>query len=321
MSSDSLRILYAGNPLLSVATLEAIAEKHQVVGVLVHPDKRAKRGSASVPVPVKASAVRLGIPVVEADTITPTTIEEVRSLGAELLLSFATSHYFTQSFLSLFPRGAMNIHPSLLPLHRGPSPIQYSILKKDQVSGISLQKIVKKIDSGDIVNSLSFALSGDETSETLSQTVSTLAAQLTLQTLDRYDHYYSHACAQEHGNATFTSKLTKEDGAIDFSRKASDIHAIIRALYPWPKAYTYFNGVQLILSRVQGTVDSVDDEIVHEAAPGTVLEFVKGRGLAIACSKGTLYVDRLQLSKKKEMDARSFVNGNPGILGARLMGA
>ncbi len=321
MGSDSLRILYAGNPLLSVATLEAVASKHDIVGVLVHPDKRAKRGKTAVPVPVKSSAESLGIPVVEADTITPETVEEVRSLNAEVLLSFATSHYFTRSFLSLFPRGAINIHPSLLPLHRGPSPIQYSILKKDQVSGISLQKIVKKIDSGDIVNSLSFALSGDETSETLSQSVSALAAQLTLNTLDRYDYYYSHACPQEHGNATFTHKLAKEDGAIDFNRKASDIHAMIRALYPWPKAYTYFDGVQLILSSVEGTVDSVDDESVHDAAPGTVLEYVKGRGLAIACLKGTLYVDRLQLSKKKEMDARSFVNGNPGILGARLMGA
>ncbi len=320
MRNQTLRILYAGNPELSVETLETIASRFDVAGVLVHPDKRAKRGNKMVPVPVKAAALALGIPIVACDTITDEAIEQVRSLEANLLVSFATSHYFTSRFLSLFSQGAVNVHPSLLPLLRGPSPIQYTILSKEPVGGISIQKIVKEIDSGDVLNSLSFALDGDETSETLMATVSSLSAQLTLKTLEKYAHFNEHAFPQEHAKATFTRKLAKEDGAIDFSQSASDIHAMVRAFYPWPKAYTFFNGVQLILSSVSGTIDAVDDETAHSVEPGTVTGFDKKRGLAIACSPGTLYVNRLQLSKKKEMDARSFVNGNPDILNARLSG-
>ncbi len=318
MGSESLRILYAGNPELSVETLEAVASRFTVAGVLVHPDKRVKRGNKMVPVPVKSAALALGIPVVECDTITDEATEAVRALDANLLVSFATSHYFTQNFIALFSKGTMNIHPSLLPLLRGPSPIQYTILSKEPVGGISIQKIVKKIDSGDVLNSLTFALEGDETSESLMTTVSSLASQLMLQTLEKYDHFNENARVQEHSEATFTQKLAKEDGLLDFSKKASDIHAMVRAYYPWPKVHTYFNGTQLIISSVSGTVDSVDDETKHDVPCGTVLHLDKKRGLAIACSPGTLYVNRLQLSKKKEMDALSFVNGNPDILNARL---
>ncbi len=320
MSSDSFRILFAGNPELSVATLEAIAEHHTVAGVLVHPDKRAKRGNRMVPVPVKEAAVRLQIPTVECDTITDEVIEEVKLLEPDLLISFATGHYFTQKFLSLFERGSVNVHPSLLPYLRGPSPIQYTILSKEPVGGITLQRIVKKIDSGEILNSLSFALDGNETSESLMNNISSLAANLTVQTLESYTYYSRNARTQEHDHATYTRKLTKEDGLIDFSGKASDIHAMVRAYYPWPKAYTFFRSEQLIIAGVSQLVDDVDDVTQHTEAPGTVLGFDRLRGFSIACGSGTLYVNSLQLSKKKEMDARSFLNGNPDIIGSRLKG-
>jgi len=112
--------------------------------------------------------------------------------------------------------------------------------------------------------------------------------------------------------------LVKEDGLIDFSLDAKSIHAKIRAYYPWPKAYTYIDGVKLILSDVSLPISHVGEELTGETESGTVVGFDKKKGLKIACADAFIYVKRLQLDKKKEMDAASFVNGNPQIIGKKL---
>jgi methionyl-tRNA formyltransferase len=314
MAVPPFRILFAGNPELSVKTLEALHSNFCVVGVLTHPDKIAKRGKKLEMMPVKEFALQNNIPVVESDKLTGAVREQVSHLEPNLLISFATSHYFGPKFLSLFSMGAFNVHPSLLPLHRGSAPLQFAILHKDDKTGISIQHIVKEIDSGDILNQIEFSLSGNETTESLSNKVAPLAADLVVETFLNFETYVANQSTQDHSQATFTRMLTKEDGLIDWEKPAADIDAQIRAMYPWPKAYTSFLGTPLIIAQVASLSEESNDHYI----PGTVVAFEKKKGLKIACADSFIYISRLQLSKKKEMDSASFINGNPQIINTKL---
>jgi len=314
MVSNTFRILYAGNPELSVKTFEELASHFNVVGVLTHPDKYVKRGKHLESMPVKTAALSLGIPVIEAEKLTKDVREKVATLQPNLLISFATSHYFGPKFLSLFSHGAFNIHPSLLPLHRGSAPLQYTILNQDQKGGISIQHIVKEIDSGDILNQIEFPLDGKETTESLSEKVSSLAASMAVDTFSHFESYHEAQWEQDHLKATFTHMFVKEDGLIDWNQSKGALSAHIRAMYPWPKAYTYYMGLPLIISELGEICDEKNDSY----SPGTVVSFEKKKGLKIACADSFIYVKRLQLSKKKEMDSASFINGNRQILNTKL---
>ncbi len=318
MNDSPFRIVFAGNPDIAVPTLIELHTHFHVVAVLTHRDKPGKRGKKLIPVPVKKAALELGIDVVEADKLNKDARLEVARYHPNVLISFATSHYFGPKFLSLFSIDALNIHPSLLPLHRGSAPLQYAILNQDTKTGISIQRIVKEIDSGNVLNSLRFDLEGTENSETLSRKVAHLAPSLLVETLSSYEMYRAKESVQKESEATFTKMLVKEDALIDFSQSAHSVHAKIRAYYPWPKAYTYLDGVKLMLCDVAHSVFEIPFEPHHGVDCGVVVDFDKKKGLKIACRDGFIYASRLQLDKKNEMDASSFVNGNPHIIGSKL---
>ena len=319
MIKSPFRIIFAGNPEIAVPTLRELTNHFDVVAVLTNFDKPGKRGHEPIPVPVKKAAIELSIPVIEAEKLDNRVREVVATYQANLLISFATSHYFGPKFLALFSIDALNIHPSILPLHRGSAPLHYAILNQDKITGISIQRIVKEIDSGNILNQSTFPLLGNENSEDLSDKVAHLAPPLIVDTLNHYEEYRKNEIVQKEDEATFTQLLSKEDGLIDFTETAQSIHAKIRAYYPWPKAFTSFQGTPLILSSVSLSIDEVGDEKNDDYyLAGTVVSLDKKKGLKIACSDSFIYISRLQLAKKKEMDALSFVNGNPHIIGSKL---
>ena len=144
MSKFPYRILFAGNPELACETLIELNKHFTVVAALTNYDKPGKRGHDTIPVPVKRVALELSIPVIEAEKLNTEVREAVAQYEPNLLISFATSHYFGPKFLSLFSIDALNIHPSLLPLYRGSAPLHYAILDSAHESGISIQRIVKK---------------------------------------------------------------------------------------------------------------------------------------------------------------------------------
>lgn len=318
MECTDLRILFAGNPAISVPALQAIARAFNVVGVLTNPDKPTGRGRKLEIPPVKEAALALSLPVLQYDRLLRDAREAVAALQPNFLVSFACGHYFGPKFLALFPAGTANIHPSLLPLHRGCSPLQFTLLNGDMHTGISVQRIVSEIDSGDILAQKILELEGTETTASLSDRVALEAASLIVDTLDRL-------CAgqiveqRQIGEPSFTRMLSKGDGIIDWNRDAKEIHCQVRALNPWPKASTSYAGTPLLITSVSGDVTTAGmDPVPAGTKAGTVVGMVKGKGLAVACGDGILYVDRLQLAQKKEMDSASFINGNPGIIGSVL---
>lgn len=319
MNSAQLRILFAGNPSIAVPALVELAKHAAIVGVLTNPDRPVGRGRHLEPPPVKAAAEQLGLPVLQYDRLGRDARERASELQPNFLVSFACGHYFGPKFLSLFSQGAINIHPSLLPKYRGSAPLQFAIIHGEKITGISIQRIVETIDSGDVLAAEAIELEGTETTEQLEAIVAPKAASLIVRTITQLS---SGSLVEQHQNeqdATYTRLLTKSDGTIDWSERVQDIHGKVRAFLPWPKASTSFHGKLLHITGVYGSIFSVPHEPLEEnAVPGTVIKVVKKRGLAVACGDGILYVTRVQLAQKKEMDCFSFVNGNPEIVGSVL---
>ncbi len=319
MECSDLRILFAGNPSIAVPALEALSEAFTVVGVLTNPDRPVGRGRHMEAPPVKDTAIRLGIPVLQYERLLGDARTQVAALQPNFLVSFACGHYFGPKFLALFSQGTANIHPSLLPKYRGSAPLQFALLNGESHTGISIQRIVAKIDSGNILAQETLSLDGTETTQSLGDIVAVRAASLITDTLERLCAGRLVETVQREEDATFSSLLNKSDGLVDWTDSARSLHCKVRAYAPWPKAYTTYQGIQLMLASVHGPVDTAGEEPLPPGTVcGTVVKHVKGKGLAIACKDGLLYVDRLQLAQKKEMDSTSFINGNPRIIGSVL---
>lgn len=318
MECADLRILFAGNPAIAVPALEAVARSFHVVGVLTNPDKPTGRGRHLEMPPVKEKALELGIPVLQYDRLLGESREKVASLRPNFLLSFACGHYFGPKFLALFPEGNANIHPSLLPKYRGCAPLQFTVLNGESETGITIQRIVAEIDSGEILAQKILPLDGTETTASLSDRVAAEAADLIIRTLAKLCEGRIEGRIQS-GEPSYTRMLSKSDGVIDWNESARSIHCKVRAMNPWPKASTTFCGTQLSIASVWGDAQHAGEEFSPPClVPGTVVGLTKGKGLAVVCGDGLLYVTRLQLAQKKEMDSSAFVNGNPRIIGAVL---
>jgi methionyl-tRNA formyltransferase len=286
--------------------------------VLTNTDKPGARGKALLPSPVKQEALRLGLPVLQFDHLGSEARNMVQRSGCDTLVCFAYGRLFGPKFLSLFSGEKLNIHPSLLPLLRGPSPIQGAILSQARESGISIQRIAAQMDSGDLLAVRSFSLQGDETSESLTAFVSEAAADLAVEAFTALQSGSARFVPQQ-GEATYTRLLDPAMGELDFSQSAASLHAQVRAMYPWPKARTVWKGQVLFLTGVQGNFaqDGSDGEAM-QAPVGTVVAKQKGKGIAIATGSGLLWVTRLQLDTRKEMDYLSFLNGNQDFLGSKV---
>lgn len=315
MERSELRILFAGNPAIGISTLQALAASCNLVGVLTNPDRPSGRGRSLEAPPIKQEALRLGLPVLQFERLGKDARDEVAKLAPNLLISFACSYYFGPKFLALFAFGAINIHPSLLPKYRGSAPIQFALLNDEKQTGISIQRIEAEIDSGNILASQVIELDGTETTAELTDIVAVQVPDLLLETLDKMCAGDITEVEQVHAEATFSRLLTKEDGCIDWRQSARVIDCKVRAFLPWPKATTTFEGNLLAITGVSGCQL---DSSISDKEPGTVTAFVKGKGLAVVCGDGLIYINRLQLAKKREMDSASFVNGNPQIVGSVL---
>ncbi len=307
-----MKILYAATGDIAADLLQALYGKGLVKAVLTAPDAPGKRGKGLVPPPVKVKAEELGLPVYQPETLRSEARRHVREMGVDTLMSFCYGKIFGPMFLSLF-ENTFNVHPSLLPLHRGCSPIYGAIKDLDRVTGISVQEIAAGVDEGDVFASAEIPLDGTETAASLEETVRKMAPSVVLPMLE--DFSPERKKAQE-GAPSYTGFIGKDDGRLDFSLPFNVLHATVRACSPWPKAYAMLNGAPLYITGVWGSAFSEAEEASE--APGTIVCAVKGRGLKVATGNGYLYISKVLPPARKEMDALSYLNGNRAIIGSVL---
>jgi len=314
-----MRILFAGSPSLAVPSLEKLARAHEVCAVLASPDNPAGRGRALRSPPVKEAAQGLGLRVLQPRKLDAAAEEEIRGLAPELLAVAAYGRIFRKSFLDIFPRGGINLHPSLLPRYRGPSPIAAAILAGDAESGVTVQRMALEFDTGDILAQERVSLRGEETAGSLTEQLARLGAELLAAVVAaEAEGRPVPARPQRAEEASYCHPLRAEDGAVDWAEPASLIERKVRAYDPWPRARTRLGPVSLLLLKTHVYPGTLDD--AARAAPGDVVAADGTHGLLVRTGRGILAVERLQPQFKKPMDWRSFLNGRPDAVGARLGG-
>ncbi|MBN2553165.1 MAG: methionyl-tRNA formyltransferase [Spirochaetales bacterium] len=313
-----MRIVFAGSPGFAVPSLAALHENFPIQAVLTNPDRPAGRGKQPEPTAVKNAASALDLPVLQPGVFDPPFLEKVRSLGAGLLVVVAFGRIFRKEFLDLFPLGGVNLHASLLPRYRGPSPITAAILNGDRETGVTVQKLALKMDAGDILGVRSLPLSGRETAGSLSRTLAGMGAELLVSALRGLEQGRIEGIRQEESRATYCSLVNKDDGRIDWSADAGLIERMIRAYDPWPRAFTTWGGRRLNI--LAGGVYPEAGEATGTAGgkPGLVLAVDNRYGILVNAGRGVLFVSSLQLQSKKPLDWRSFLNGQKDFIGALL---
>jgi methionyl-tRNA formyltransferase len=307
-----MTILFAGTPAIAVGCLGALVEAGHRVEVLTNPDAPTGRGGKVAPPPVKVRALELGLAVHQP----PKLDAQARALFEgrfDLLVSFAYGRIFGPLFLGLFPRGGLNVHPSLLPRWRGPSPLTAAILARDAETGISVQKLALKMDCGDVVIRSVRPLDGTETTGSLTDWAAAAAPELLVEAVRRLGSPTLEAEVQDEGRATYCGLVQKDDGRLDWSLSAREIDARIRACDPWPGAFTGWDGQRLTL-RGSSVVPGAGPGL----PPGTVASVDKSNGILVQTGDGLVAVRELQLPARKSLDFRSFLNGNPALVGSRL---
>lgn len=314
-----MRILFAGSPEIALPSLETLGGEHELVGVLTNPPAPAGRGMPMRPSPVAARAAELHplLPILEPERLGPAEREAVAALRAEALVVYAYGRIFGPKFLGLFPRGGVNAHPSLLPRWRGCAPIPYAIMHRDTETGLSVQRIVREMDAGDILARTRISLRGDETTASLSAWAAAEGARLLSSVLADMEAGRERGEPQDPAAASYCAAIRKDDGLVDWSMAAADIHARLRAFTPWPGLWTSLGGRRLAVLEAKPV--SVGGRRAGAAAvPGAVLHVDKSEGIMVQTGEGALALLRLQLEGKKALPFKDFANGNRGLEGSVL---
>jgi methionyl-tRNA formyltransferase len=246
------RLVFMGTPEFAVPSLEAlICSSYQVVAVYTQADKKAGRGRRLAMRPVKQLAASQGLEVVQPDSLKASSaVDRLASLGPDLIVVAAFGYILPPAVLALPKLGCLNIHPSLLPQYRGPSPIATAILQGDEVTGVTIMLMDVGLDSGPILSQRKVSMSADDTTGSLSVKLAQAGAQLLMETLPLWVEGRIKAQPQEEGEVSHTKAIAKEDGQIDWQLPALELWRRVRAFYPWPGCYTWWRGKRLKLSRV-----------------------------------------------------------------------
>jgi len=321
----SMRVLFAGTPEMAVPPLKRIAEVCPIAGVLTAPDQEVGRGRTQAPSPVKKEAVQLGFPVFTPEKLDAAFRETVQGLHPDILVVVAYGKIFGPKFLELFPRGGINLHPSLLPRHRGPSPIPAAILSGDTRTGITVQKIDLRMDAGDILLQEMIPLTGEETTQTLTDLCALRGADLLVEALQKLEEGTLTPRPQNEAEATYCKLITKEDGKIQWTLPAVQIERMVRAYDPWPTAWTLFRGELLkilranVLFNLERDMENPVSMLPSESLPcGKVIGVDKQKGILIQTGEGFLSVTRLQLQSRKALEFNDFLNGVRDFIGTGL---
>lgn len=294
-----MNIVYAGSPEYAVAPLKALLDAgNRVVAVITQPDKPVGRKGIITPTPVKQFASERGLPVYDFAKIREHE-EEVRALGAQLMITCAYGQLLSRGVLQAFPLGVYNLHASLLPLYRGASPIQAAILAGEEYTGVTVMKTELELDSGGILLVKRVAIEGRTCGE-LAEELSALSAQAAVEAVELIESGQSELLIQDEAKATYCKKISKADARINFEESGAAVANLINAMSPSPAAYASING---------GVINAFKAAPCEgEGSVGTVLKADKG-GVVVACGKGAVNITAIQFAGGKIISAADAVNG------------
>lgn len=311
MQPQELRTIFMGTPDFALQTLQGLIDAGcNLIGVYTQPDRPKGRGKQLAAPPVKGLALEHGIPVYQPLKLRqPETVAELERLAPDLIIVVAYGQILPKSVLDIPRYGCINVHASLLPRYRGAAPINKAIIDGETETGITTMYMDVGLDTGDMLVKKSLPIGAEETAGALHDRLAVLGRETMEETLQKLCAGTLRRKVQDSDQSTYAAMMKKEDGRIDWSRPAVEIHNQIRGLDPWPGAYTSLNGELLKLARTRP--DDADG-----GQPGSILSADK-TGVRIACGSGTLLVKELQLAGRKRLAAADFLRGcnlAPGVI-------
>ena len=298
----SIRIVFMGTPDIACAMLEQLLkDRYDVVGVVTQPDKKAGRKQELKMSEVKQKALSCGIEVFQ-----PVSIQEdyapILAWKPDLIVTCAYGQFIPQALLNVPRYGSINVHASLLPKLRGGAPIHWAVIQGMKTTGMSIMRMVAKMDAGAVMAQKAVAIEPDDTTGDVYEKLKVCGAELLHESMETIIKGQAVFKEQNEAEATFGYNISKEDEKIDFHRPLTEVYNHIRGLIPFPVGYAILNGKKIKFHKVRKKT------AVHDHADGELCGMMDG-GYAIAVSGGYILLEELQLEGKAKIDAKSFANG------------
>ena len=315
-----MRIVFMGTSEFALPSLSRLVEsEHEVVAVYTQPDRPAGRGKHPTPSPVKAWALERGLPVLQPERVsTPEEVAKLTAFKPDLAVAAAFGQILRERVLDVPPRGVINVHPSLLPRHRGASPVAAAILAGDAETGVTIMLMSLALDEGPILAQCRVPVAPEDTTGTLTERLAVIGSDLLMETLPHFQVGTIQPQPQDPSGATYAPMVHKEDALIDWKLPATEIWRRVRAHNPWPGAFTYLDGVPLRILETWPLTES------SEEPPGTVVsspqspdERLKGT-FAVQTGAGLLAILVVQKAGRRPLPATDFLRGERGLIGRSL---
>jgi methionyl-tRNA formyltransferase len=294
------RVVFMGSPDFALPSLRVLAAQYTMVGVVTQPDRASGRGRDLKAPPVKTLALELGLPVMQPEKLKqPEAMEQLRAWAPDLIVVAAFGQILKKDVLDLPKHGCINVHASLLPRWRGAAPINAAILHGDAEMGVTIMQMDVGLDTGAMLARRSIRLTPTDTAGSVTQALSTLGADLLIETLPRWIAGELPSQVQDDALATYAPMMKKDEGQLDFTEDVNALERRIRAFNPWPGAFMDFNGTILKIHR--GHVETGDAEVGQR--------LIVQNQPAVAARGGLLILDEVQPAGKKSMSGKSFLSG------------
>jgi methionyl-tRNA formyltransferase len=312
-----MRLVFIGSGDIGLPSLEALltSREHELVAVVTQPDKPVGRSQVLTPSRIKASALAAGVPVLQPEKIR-NAVEELSALNADVFVVVAYGQILPRQILQIPHKACLNIHASLLPRHRGASPIQAAIREGDAETGITIMWMDEGLDTGDVLLMERTAITTADTGGILHDRLAEMAPDALRRALEMIASDKAPRVPQDHATATVTRKLEREHGRIDWNQSAEKIAALVRAYDPWPGTFCFLSvgdGKKLHLKIWRASAVAT-----AEACPvgGTIIR--ADEKLLVSCGSGVIELSEVQLEGRKRMSALDFLRGHSLKPGDRL---
>jgi methionyl-tRNA formyltransferase len=311
VDAGPLRVAFFGTPAFAVPTLDALlASRHPVVGVVTQPDRPRGRGQKISDAPVKTRALASALPVLQPAKLRDEEfLNAFRAWQPDIGVVAAYGKILTETTLAIPRLGMLNVHASLLPRYRGAAPVHRAVIAGERETGVTIMRVVKALDAGPMLAKARRPIGDDETSEQVEAALAALGGPLLVEMLDAVTAGRAVETPQDENAATYANRLTKDDGLVDWSRSARDIHNLVRGLYPWPHAYSYLDGQRLIIWRTAYEIAGT------HPLPGTIVA-ARGDACTVTAGDGVVHIQQLQAEGRRPVPVRDFLAGHPLRVGS-----
>ncbi|NLW03066.1 MAG: methionyl-tRNA formyltransferase [Clostridiaceae bacterium] len=313
-----MRIIFMGTPDFAVPSLKALIDnKYDVVCAVTQKDRPKGRGYRVVPPPVKEYAMSRGIIVLQPERLSkePKTIERIRELNPDLIVTCAFGQILPDSLLAIPKHGTINVHGSLLPKYRGAAPIQWAIIHGETRTGITTMLTDSGLDTGDILLTSEIDITDDMTAGKLHDKMSILGAETLIRTIRELEEGTLKPVPQDHSQATLAPRITRDMGRINWSADARDIHNLIRGMVPWPGAFTFLDGKRVRIWR-----SAIGDSTVYDAnqAPAGTIIGLDRKSMWVSAGNGSVEILEIQVESGKRMTPYQYGLGHELKIGMKL---